>query len=130
MKTFNKKMLKGVGADIVSVPYLNEGVVDFKLNPRKMATIIGLRREVTKQAQSLGENPDSAEANVMLYTLSVKLVQTALAEKLTDDEAMLLITNCGGLRGRLVTDLAIRFGVSDLLAPASTEGDDQEEIPI
>ena len=129
MKTFDVKML-GSDADFVSAHYLGQGTVSFAIKKRTMKAVVDLRRTITEKASTLGENPDNVAANVMLYELAVMLVRTTLTVKMNDDQATLLITNCGGIRGELVFQLAKKFGVADILTPGRMEEGEADEIPI
>ena len=130
MKTFSSKMLD-TGADLVSAPYHSEGEINFELNPRTTELIIQLRTEMGVRAQTPedGKEPDDAEAVKIMFDLAIMLVRTALREELSSEQALVLITNCGGIHGELVSKLASRFGVADVLLPAGADAGEQEELP-
>ena len=130
MKTFNIKMVDS-GVDHVTVPFNGEGEVTFALKARTMEQIVNLRRDIAEQA-GIGDGPmpSNSDALAIMFELAVKLVRSTLNIELTDDQAMLVVTNTGGIQGALVRELAIRFGVADILVPGDAGGGDDEELPM
>ena len=130
MKSFDVKMLD-TGGNKVAANVKGQGVVEFETVVAEYQTILGIRKDCAKKFGELGGDDFSNEDAVsMQFQLAVSLVQTTVLPTLTADEASVLVALTGGSNKGLVEELALKFGVADILLSGSEDGGDQEELPM
>ena len=130
MKHFVIEMLDG-GGDVIAVQVHGQGTVGFATVPITYERTEALRKHCAKRLGELGDDMENDVAIGLVYELTVHVVRETLKPKLTLDQASQIIGITGGVRGDLVTELLIRFGVSDILLNRPDDGPEgmQEELP-
>ena len=129
MKSFDVKMLN-TGGNKVAVNVKGQGAVEFETVAAEYQTILGIRKECAKKFGELVGDFANEEAVAMQFELAVALVQKTVLPTLTADEASVLVALTGGSNKGLVEELALKFGVADILLSGSEDGGDQEELPM
>ena len=99
----------------------------FAIRPRTKARVIDLRKRMVKEFSKLGDQPSNEDAMAAMYECALILIKHGLDVKLDDEQASVLLAMTGGMQGALATELAKKWGVSDILAPRGR--DLQTELP-
>ena len=130
MKSFNLEMVEIVDAPIVA-SLSGQGKVQFETVKETEAEFYnGLRKQLYQLMTDVGTEPDTASANALMFDISVLLVSECLLPKMEYSQAVRLVSMAGGYRGELIRQIAIRFGVLDLIAQGDDEdGGLQDELP-
>ena len=130
MKSFNLEMVEIVDAPIVA-SLSGQGKVQFETVKETEAEFYnGLRKKLYQLMTDVGTEPDLASANALMFDISVLLVSECLLPKMEYSQAVRLVSMAGGYRGELIQQIAIRFGVLDLIAQGDDEdGGLQDELP-
>ena len=130
MKSFALEMVEIPDAPIVA-SVSGEGQVRFEVVQKVEADFYtDLRNKLYKLMTDVGTEPDLAAANALMFDISVLLVRECVLPKMDHMQAVVLVSLVGGYRGELIQQLAVRFGVSDLISQADDDdGGLQDELP-
>ena len=133
MKSFNLEMLDSSGVDNkIAAKVHGQGTVEFDTVPVEYERILKLRKYCAKQfeeANTGAEDFTNDKAVELAFALAIHLLQEVVRPNLDSDQATKLIVLTGGIKGSLAPQLAIRYGISDIILNNEDDGGDQDEIP-
>ena len=129
MKSFALDMLTVSDAPIVA-SVAGQGKVKFEVKELDADQIIALREHFIGLMAELGQEPEPAAANRLIFQMGVDLICQTVKPEINRKQAVRLLPIVGGVNGELVRELAIRCGVSDLLIHGpEDDGGSQSDIP-
>ena len=133
MKSFDVKLLDTTDAPIVA-SVAGHGKLEFEVVEADTGLVIGLRKRFVSLYAEINDAPDdeaNAAAYAVMFKMACELVKNTVVPKMTDEQALRLVPLAGGHNGDLVRQLAVRFGVFDMLARGDGEDDKglEDELP-
>ena len=135
MKSFELKMLDSGGLDgkvAAQVRGQGDDPVEFDTVDIEYETTLELRKHCAREtgaALSDDGSMDNVVAVGLLFEVAVHLVKETIVPRLNNEQATRLINLTGGIRGELVPQLAIKYGISDLMLNRD-DGGDEDELPM
>ena len=134
MKSFDLKMLESGDFDgkVSAKVRGHSDAVEFDTVDVEYATTLELRKRCAKQLEDAKDDDgvlDNVAAVGLIFELAVHLVRQVVVPRLNDEQATRLIALTGGVRGNLVPQLAVRYGISDIIL-STDDGGDEDELPM
>ena len=134
MKSFDLKMLEsGEFDDKVTAKVRGHGSkpVEFDTVEVTYTTTIDLRKHCAKVLDDARDDGELENAAVvgLIFELAVHLIRKTVMPLMSNNDATRLISMTGGVRGDLVPQLAVRYGISDIIL-STDDGGDEDELPM